>query len=101
MKLEFNIQLDDAGEYYCKVTNPIANELTLTSRKITLSVTKSAKGAGIPVSEYNALVDFYNSTNGKSWSYNTNWLDTIDYTVSDWAGIIVKITTLPAFLWIE
>ncbi len=33
-----NIQLTDAGKYYCKITNPVATELTLTSRKFTLNV---------------------------------------------------------------
>lgn len=91
MELELtNIQLTDAGEYYCKVTNLVASELTLTSQKILLNVTKSAKGAAIPVFEYNALVDFYHSTNGESWGYNANWLDTTDHTVADWVGIILE-----------
>ena len=31
--------------------------------------------AQIPASEYNALVDLYNSTGGASWSNNAGWLD--------------------------
>ena len=55
------LKLSDAGKYFCKITNSIATELTLNSREITLDISESIKGAGVPLSEYNALKTFYNS----------------------------------------
>ncbi len=86
----FSVQTSDAGEYHCKVTNPIATELTLTSKLISLEVIETIAGAGVPISEYNALVDFYNNLNGNNWTRNDNWLDTINHTVNDWFGITVE-----------
>ncbi|QGY46221.1 T9SS type A sorting domain-containing protein [Maribellus comscasis] len=83
------LQLSDAGRYYCKISNPIATELTLYSRAITVQLAEEIKDAGVPLSEYNALLDFYNSTNGDNWTNNTNWLDTINHSVADWYGITV------------
>jgi len=42
----------------------------------------------VPVSECEALVAFYLSTNGAEWSYNTNWLES--FTVGTWLGVTVK-----------
>lgn len=41
----------------------------------------------IPFEECEALVAIYDSTNGSSWTYNTNWLST--NTPSDWFGVTV------------
>ncbi len=41
----------------------------------------------VPVSECNALVAFYLSTNGAGWSYSTNWLESQD--VGTWLGVTV------------
>ncbi len=47
-------------------------------------------GPGIPIEEYNSLVDLYNSTIGEKWAINDNWLDTINSTVEDWYGVTVE-----------
>lgn len=36
--------------------------------------------------DYNALMDFYNSTNGNSWNNSTNWLDNTK-PISSWFGV--------------
>lgn len=44
----------------------------------------------IPLSECNALVDLYNSTNGDNWTSNTGWLaigDSTPETACDWYGL--------------
>jgi len=41
----------------------------------------------VPVSECQALVDLYASTNGAGWTTNTNWLSDPD--INTWFGIIV------------
>jgi Leucine-rich repeat (LRR) protein len=42
----------------------------------------------VSVSECEALVAFYLSTNGAGWSYNTNWLESS--TVGTWFGVTVE-----------
>ena len=39
--------------------------------------------------DYNALVAFYNSTNGDDWAENTDWL--VDPNVCNWFGITCDI----------
>ncbi len=85
-----NLQLSDAGKYFCKVTNPVAKELTLKSKLISLSVTDKIKGAGVPVSEFLALSKLYNLNEGDKWNERENWLDTISYSVKDWDRIFVE-----------
>ena len=41
----------------------------------------------VPVAECEALLRLYNTTNGASWTNNTNWLSST--TVGDWNGITV------------
>ena len=91
------LQNSDAGKYYCKITNPVATRLTLYSRKITVQVSEEKKGAGVPLSEYEALVAIYNSTNGSEWTNNENWLDTLNHSVSEWFGITVKENHVTGF----
>lgn len=83
-----NLQLSESGEYHCKVSNPVASALILNSRISTLNV-KAIQGAGVPVSEFNALNEFYNALDGDNWEENTNWLDTLNNTVADWLGITI------------
>ena len=45
--------------------------------------------AGVCMEEYQALVDFYNESDGENWLHNDNWLDTINSTVDNWYGISV------------
>ncbi len=84
-----NLKISDSGNYTCKISNPVATALTLNTRKIKLSVTENT-GAGVPSSEYDALVQFYNATDGDNWTDNTNWLDTTNHSVADWYGITVE-----------
>jgi Leucine-rich repeat (LRR) protein len=44
---------------------------------------------GVPEIEYNALVAFYNATDGNNWKYNTNWLSPTS-PVGKWTGITVE-----------
>jgi Leucine-rich repeat (LRR) protein len=84
------LQLSDAGKYCCKITNPVASELTLYSRAITVQVTEEIKGAGVPLSEYEALIEIFDNFGGNNWSENLNWLDTINYSVGEWERITVE-----------
>ena len=46
--------------------------------------------------DYNALMDFYNSTNGNSWNNSTNWLDNTK-PISSWFGVTEtngRVTTI-------
>ncbi len=84
-----DLQPADADTYYCKVTNPVANELVLTSRKIKLNVHEK-ENTNTPVQEFNALKTFYETLNGNGWANQLNWLDTINGTVNDWFGITME-----------
>jgi len=44
--------------------------------------------AGIPASERDALIAFYESTNGYNWVKSDNWLS--DSPVNDWYGVSLK-----------
>ncbi|MCE4565062.1 T9SS type A sorting domain-containing protein [Maribellus sp. CM-23] len=80
----------DSGAYHVEITNPGVPDLVLKSHfKIVNLYHGVAAGKGVPDKEYQALVDFYHSTNGSSWTNNTNWLDTVKHTVADWFGITV------------
>jgi Leucine-rich repeat (LRR) protein len=46
--------------------------------------------AQILQSDYDALVTFYNSTNGASWTTNTNWLGPNDASISTWFGLTIS-----------
>ncbi|WP_167607388.1 T9SS type A sorting domain-containing protein [Maribellus sediminis] len=84
-----NVQKDDEGKYYCVITNILATETKIFSNFTDLRV-RVIHGAGIPLSEYKALEAFYSTTNGVSWSMKTNWLDTMNHTVSEWAGVLIR-----------
>ncbi len=45
--------------------------------------------SAIPIDERSALINFYNSTNGKYWKDNSGWLDSIG-TECGWVGIECK-----------
>ncbi len=81
-----NVQLENEGFYFCKISNNVVTDLTLQVYSTTLKV-NDTHGAGVPLAEYNALVEFYNTTNGENWRKKTNWLDTINCTVAEWEGI--------------
>ena len=79
----------DAGVYHFIATNSIITDLTLERHPITLSVTEPL--CGVSESEKQALLDFYNSTNGDNWkntlSGNKPWDP--DTSVCDWFGVTV------------
>jgi len=79
----------DSGMYFCQVKNTIATELTLSSKPIKVVVNGSAAGAGVPLDEYLALVEIYDTLMGDNWKNSENWLDTTFYSVKDWYGISV------------
>lgn len=98
--------IDDSGYMYFTAAfkenplyvfkNPIYNNSGNNSTdilfaKIDLTKIKNEpKGAGIPKSEYQTLMDIYHSTGGQNWKNTKNWMDTITYSVNDWYGISVK-----------
>ncbi len=83
-----NVQLNDEGFYYCSISNSIATGVNIVVHAATLFV-NDIHGAGVPLFEYNALVNFYTSNNGEHWKNKKNWLDTINVTVNDWEGVMV------------
>lgn len=83
-----NVQPDDAGQYYCVITNSKVPNLEITNYSTILKV-NAAKGAGVPLSEFSALEKFYQNTHGNNWKNHTNWLDTINHSVSEWIGVDV------------
>ncbi|MEN8123059.1 MAG: T9SS type A sorting domain-containing protein [Bacteroidota bacterium] len=85
-----NLKPEDAGNYSCIITNTVATELALTSCDITLNIQKKVASSGVPLAEYNALVEFYNLFDGSSWPKNDNWLDTLTSSVNNWAGVTVE-----------
>ena len=82
-----NANTSDSGIYYFKITNPNVPGLTLQSFDKKVKVVDLV--GGIPREEFNALVELYNSTHGDNWKLNTNWIDTINCEVKDWANVQV------------
>ncbi|WP_299311241.1 leucine-rich repeat domain-containing protein [uncultured Aquimarina sp.] len=87
----------DAGVYHFTATNSIVIDLTLTRNPITLTVTEQI--CGVSEAEKQALLDFYNSTDGTNWintqANNQPWDENIP--VCDWYGVTVtdnKVTGL-------
>ncbi len=77
-----NVVPSDAGVYRLAITNSVATDLVLYSEEITVTVNTIG---GVSTNDYNALVDFYNATDGDNWTDNTNWLSTEP--VNSWHGI--------------
>ena len=65
--------------------SPAKPLLTDQNFTVTASATDCAAVAQIPVSECEALEALYNSTNGASWTTNTNWL--LTNTPCSWYGV--------------
>jgi len=82
---ELTIPNTESGVFYCAVNNPNFANLTLTTKVVFIN---SSGSHGITQIEYDALVSFYNSTNGNNWNDNTNWLSAED--VETWKGITVE-----------
>ncbi|AXT18307.1 hypothetical protein D7030_08395 [Flavobacteriaceae bacterium AU392] len=80
----------DAGVYYVTATNNIVEGLTLERHPITLNVAQEPVDAcGVPLSQRDALLALYASTNGDQWTNtqanNQPW--DINVPVCDWYGI--------------
>jgi hypothetical protein len=78
----------------------ITNNLTINSSVVAF-VTQSADDlfscdnvTQIPKLECQALVDFYNSTNGDDWKDNKNWLQTNE--PCDWLGLACQPASNPS-----
>ncbi|PKV51938.1 Leucine-rich repeat (LRR) protein [Aquimarina sp. MAR_2010_214] len=95
-ELVFNtINESDAGVYHFAATNSIVTGLTIERNSITISIAP-ADSCGVSASEKQGLIDFYNTTNGPTWTNNTNWLSNT-VPVCDWYGVTVvdgKVTAL-------
>lgn len=75
-----DFQTTESGLYYCRVSNSIVNGLEYEVGIHRISITPSLHP------DYNALVDFYNATNGDNWTNNINWLDDAK-PIGTWNGI--------------
>lgn len=88
-----NATFDDISWYDCTVTNSKIPNLTINSERIRVRMFETT--CNIPDTEDQALLDFYESTNGSSWTDNTNW--STDTTVCEWFGIGVgRFSNLPS-----
>lgn len=70
------------GIYYCEVTHPGFQDLTLSTEPLFVNV---ANTNGVVDEEYNALISLYISLTGNNWTQKDNWLTDAD--VGDWYGI--------------
>ena len=75
-----NVQPSEFATYRCDITSPLAHPLTLQTGDFVLGQNP------LTHPDYNALVTFYNATNGNNWTNSTNWLD-ITKPISTWFGI--------------
>ncbi|GAA3591156.1 hypothetical protein Q4Q39_15825 [Flavivirga amylovorans] len=91
------LALTDAGVYHVVATNSTVTGLTLTRNDITLNV--GTPGAcEVSAADRQTLIDFYNATNGDSWTntINTNqsWLvNDPASSVCDWYGVTVDVAS--------
>lgn len=76
-----NAILDDAGEYFCRITNTQATQLTLERHIITLNI----EGFLNPFDSL-ALVEIFNETGGSDWIEPWNLNDP----VATWQGVTLQ-----------
>ena len=74
----------DSGEYILRITNTLRKALTLESY-VQKVVVKPLDDKILKQRDSLALVALYNSTNGASWTNNTNWLTSAP--LESWHGI--------------
>ncbi len=55
---------------------------------LAVHVASAQTTGGVPTTQYDALVTFYNSTGGPNWSFNSNWLSSEP--VENWFGVVVS-----------
>ncbi|TGV01071.1 leucine-rich repeat domain-containing protein [Flavivirga rizhaonensis] len=87
------LALTDAGVYHVVATNSIVTGLTLTRNDITLNVGVPGS-CDVSAADRQTLIDFYNATNGDSWTNTINanqpWLvNDPASSVCDWYGVTV------------
>lgn len=75
---------DDYKNYRLVVESEIVTGLTLSTPYFKISQRKNEDHP-----DFNALVAFYNATNGGNWTNNTNWLDATK-PISTWFGIAME-----------
>jgi hypothetical protein len=83
-----NLQSDDMDAYICQATSTLVPGLNIQRRMVEL------KGA-VSQAERNALIAFYNATDGQNWVNADNWNTAAP--VSTWAGVTTtgnKVTSL-------
>ena len=69
------------------VTHPyLGNQNTVHSEPTDAVSAKTERAGGIPPEEREALIDFYNNTDGDNWANNTNWLGE-EGTECSWFGV--------------
>ncbi|MBK8566729.1 MAG: hypothetical protein IPN76_26210 [Saprospiraceae bacterium] len=79
-----NIQPNQLGTYYVKVTNPMAPQLTLRSRPITLTATPPCN----PQQDRTNLINFFDAMGGNGWDKDDNW--GMGNNLQNWYGIQVN-----------
>ncbi len=77
----------DKGIYHCEITDPTYTALTLYSDFVPVN-TQLDTTHGVFLQDYQALLSLYQSSDGKNWKQNTNWLS--DKPVSQWYGVVVS-----------
>lgn len=77
-----NVQIEDAGSYYCEVTNPNIPELTLQSYSIVVRIFDAICHQNDSL----ALVDLYNATNGANWT--STW--DLNQPMDTWYGVTLN-----------
>lgn len=82
-----SVSASDAGVYHFEATNTVVTGLTLLRNPITISV-EPADSCGVSPEEKQALIDFYQATNGVNWTNRTHWLSPT-VPVCDWYGVTV------------
>ncbi|RKN04550.1 hypothetical protein D7036_12105 [Aquimarina sp. BL5] len=89
-----NVAETDAGIYHFTATNSIVTDLTLTRNPITLEVLE-AGACAVSDEDRQALIDFYQTTNGDAWVNTVNgsqpWLiNDPTSKVCDWFGVTIS-----------
>ncbi len=83
---QVTVSATDPAAYYCVVMNTNYPSLYLYSE--VYEVGSAGVKNGVAENEYAALIDFYNSLNGPSWSIITNWNSSEQ--AGKWYGVYVE-----------
>jgi Leucine-rich repeat (LRR) protein len=78
LALNANVSIVNGQSYYL-----LASQNGIATSSLTVTTALS-----VPNNERQALIDFYNATDGPNWAINTNWNTTAP--VSQWAGVTVE-----------